>query len=224
MLKQTPYSVSKALLDIAANTPLLSDFKNTINAPTGKFFYDKWELLPVYKGTVWEEIMNTLPVDCGEARLIRLGPGTCYNSHADIDDRYHLNITGNYCYLVNIDTASMYKLIKDGIWYDFNAGPRHSAVNFGDVPRTQLVIRKLLKNNTLQDPVNVSIIVENMPLSNARYIFDDTVSLWLNHAVKQGILTGFDYSNNGTVCFTVERSHLHEVATILPKGFILNHD
>ena len=224
MLKQTQYTVSDEMLTRAATTPLISDFKNTINAPTGRFFYDKWELLPEYKGTVWEEIMNTLPVECGEARLIRLAPGACYNSHADIDDRYHLNITGNYCYLVNIDTAKMYKLIKDGIWYDFNAGPRHSAVNFGDVHRIQLVIRKLLHTNALQDPVKITITVESMPLDDARYIFDDSISLWLNAAVKRGVLMDFNYSPDGTVRFNVERECVQEVVNILPNGFILKHD
>jgi len=116
MLHTLPYTVNPALLDEAQGSIPSVESKLTINQPTGNFFYDPWEVKEEFKGTVWETLLNTLPLDIGEARIIALAHGTTYMSHTDIDDRYHLSITGQYSFLINIDDEKMYPTIADGQW------------------------------------------------------------------------------------------------------------
>jgi len=148
MLTPTNYIVNTKLFQEACQTaPENWGGRTTINKPTGNFFYDPWELKDEYKGTVWQTLYDSLPVTKGEARIIVLGPGQAYQSHADIDDRYHLNILGDESFLIDLMREQMHKLNQDGIWYDMDAGFLHTAANFGRRARVQLVIRKLLKKN-----------------------------------------------------------------------------
>ena len=89
--------------------------KHDISNPTGKFFYDPWQLKSEYLGTPWETILNSLPGDKGQARVIILESPSCYTAHSDIDDRYHLNLFGDEAYLIDLEEQKMYKTIKDGI-------------------------------------------------------------------------------------------------------------
>jgi hypothetical protein len=92
MLHTLPYTVDSTLLNEAQGSVPAVESKLTINQPTGNFFYDPWDIKEEFKGTVWETLLNTLPLDIGEARIIVLGNGTTYMSHTDIDDRYHLSL------------------------------------------------------------------------------------------------------------------------------------
>jgi hypothetical protein len=150
MLTKTHYTADTTLFQEACYSLPKSEIKTTINEPTGDFFYAPWVLKAEYKGTVWETFYNSLPVAKGEARIIILDPGSCYQIHADIDDRCHLNISGEGCYLMDLTTEQMYRLEQDGIWYDMDAGFLHTATNFGRRSRVQLVVRKLLKKNQLK--------------------------------------------------------------------------
>ena len=49
---------SKILFDLVKHLP---EGKNTLNKPTGDFFYDPWEVLPEYKGTAIEDLLKQLP-------------------------------------------------------------------------------------------------------------------------------------------------------------------
>ncbi len=148
MLTPTNYTVDTHLFQKALNHLPSGEMKTTINQPTGNFFYDSWILKDEYKGTVWETLYDSLPVIKGEARIIILDPGHCYQTHADIDDRYHLNILGDNSYLINLVQETMYPLSQDGIWYDMDASFLHTATNFGRKARVQLVVRKLLKKTS----------------------------------------------------------------------------
>lgn len=194
MIQKTPYSVSKDVLEDALNSITRSDFRQVINRPTGNFFYDSWELLDEYKGTAWENIYNSIPFEKGEARIIRLEGAQSYFSHSDIDDRWHLNLSCKNAYLINLDDEKMYKLKTDGIWYDFNAGNRHTAVNFGNRPRIQLVVRKLLTRSELTDLIKISIRPLINDLEDARYEFDDRISPYLNKINKEQLVSNFSYS------------------------------
>ena len=186
MLKPTSYTVPTELLEKAKHLIPNIDFRLTINKPTGNFFYDPWIIRDEYKNTIWEEILNSLPEKVGEARLIVLEPGKAYQSHSDIDDRFHLNIAGdNRSYLVNLDTLTMYPTKSDFKWHDLDASHRHSAVNFGELDRVQLVVRKLLIDNKLTNPVKVKI-------SGDRFEFDDRISKLLNNLNKSGYISNFD--------------------------------
>lgn len=189
--------------------------KVTINEPTGDFFYDPWRIKAEFVGTPFEAALNLLPANIGEARIITLDSGRCYFSHSDIDDRYHLNLTGDCAAIINIETQQLYFLKQDGVWYDMDAGPLHSAVNFGQHSRKQLVVRKLLNRNTLTSPTDVYIRAKGR---NARFVFDNTISPWLNRANKQGIITDFE-TNLSSVYFKIEEKFKEELRSIVPLEF-----
>jgi len=194
MLKTLPYTVDSTLLNEAQCSVPSVDSKLTINQPTGNFFYDSWEIKEEFKGTVWETLLNTLPLDIGEARIIVLGHGTTYMSHTDIDDRYHLSIKGQYSFLINVDDEKMYSTVADGQWYEMNTGLRHVAANFGSYDRVQLVIRKLLNNPILENCTTVTI----KPIcENPRFEFDDLISPLLNKLNKQQLINDFNILQDG---------------------------
>lgn len=215
MIKELPYTVDTELLKQAAMQTNANEFRYAINEPTGRFFYDPWKIKPEYQGTVWETIINTLPYTVGEARIITLEPGKCYQSHADIDDRYHLNIQSDNSYLIDIDSQRLYKIEQNGCWYNMYAGGLHSAANFGRHPRIQLVVRKLLNDNVLIDPIHIRVKSNAIV---ARYVFDQAASCWLNAANKTQLISNFNFIN-GQALFSIERSSLEEFASTLDSNF-----
>jgi len=220
MLLPTTYSITKSQLELARNTDFGDTFKSTINKSSGNFFYDPWIISDEYKDTVWNDILNTLPLAKGEARVILLKPGQCYQSHSDIDDRYHLNITGNFNYLIDLDSEIMYRNNNDCKWYDLDTSSRHTAMNVGETVRVQLAVRKLLLNNVLNEPVKVKLSSITLSPDDARYKFDDVISGWLNRANKTGIINEFSPSLTH-VTFNIEKSCLIELENIMPTEFSL---
>jgi hypothetical protein len=223
MLSQTNYTVNTDLFQEACQTsPEIWQGKTVVNQPTGNFFYDSWELKDQYRNTVWHKIYDSLPVsNKGEARIIVLDPGQAYQSHADIDDRYHLNVQGSECFLIDLDKQNMHKLEQDGIWYDMDASMHHTAANFGRIHRVQLVIRKLLDKHALIDPSEITITTKMDNLDHTRYIFDNSISPWLNTANKAGNITDFEYAPS-YVKFKIERACIQQLKNNLPKEFELN--
>jgi hypothetical protein len=189
-----------------------------LTKPTGDFFYDKWVVVDEFKNTVWERILETLPVNFGQARLMRLAPGEAYYSHADMDDRYHLNLIGERAYLVDLDNQKMYPTVPDGHWYLMDAGLRHSAVNFSNKDRIQLVIRNLLTHGTIKNPVNIQLGLIN-PQTDFRYVFDDVFSQWLNRHDKLGVIDEFKLVNEHTVSFITEEFLVKELQKMCPNNF-----
>jgi hypothetical protein len=107
MLHKIPFTVPTDLIDIVVSKIDGTD-TITINQPTGDFFYDDWELKSEYKDTAIEHIYSSLPKRKGEARIISLSGGEAYSSHADIDDRYHLNLSGDRSFLIDLDNRTMH--------------------------------------------------------------------------------------------------------------------
>lgn len=215
MLEQTPFSVPLADIKAAEHALPQIDFRLSLNKPTDRFFYDPWEIKDEFKNTVWEKILNTIPQPLGEARIIQLQHGTCYMSHCDIDDRYHLNIEGQYSYLINIDSQEMFPTVADGKWYTIDTGCRHVAANFGSTTRTQLVVRKLLTNAELTSPVTVKIF----PICvNPRFEFDDIVSPWLHKMNKTLHLAEFTVLDNG-VSFKLAQECLKDLDLLSTDKF-----
>lgn len=212
MLTQTSFRAPLSNIDIFGEPG-----KHDLTQQTGDFFYDPWELKQEYKDTVWEEIWCSLPGDTGQARIIVLESPSCYTQHADIDDRYHLNLFGDESYLIDLENTQMYKLVQDSIWYEMDAGRLHSAINIGEHMRMQLVVRKLLKRNALKNPTPVGIAASG---DNPRYHFDNILSPWLNRANKRGIINNFVHSG-GSVYFDVEKENAPELIQIMPKDFKL---
>jgi hypothetical protein len=210
MLTNTEYRISQEQLELAQQSiPIFTEqTKLTLNSPSGDFFYDPWIIKSEYKNTVWEEILSTLP-DHGEARLIKLTEGTCYTVHADIDDRWHITILGENSYLVDLNTKELYPTLPYTSWMTMNAGVLHSAVNFGNIDRYQLVVRNLLSRNVIANPTNVII----GGAAKYRYAFDQIVSPWLNYANKDGKIANFKFEN-GVVSFTIDTIFLDEILTL----------
>jgi hypothetical protein len=192
-----------------------NEMKVAINEPTGDFFYDPWRIKPEFIGTPFEAALKLLPNNVGEARIITLESGRCYFSHSDIDDRYHLNLSGDCAALINLETGQSYFLTPDGIWYDMDAGLLHSAVNFGQFERKQLIVRKLLNRNQLTVPVDFYIRAKG---SNARFVFDNKISPWLNRANKLGIISDFE-TNLSKVYFKIDKQYIEELTNIIPNEF-----
>jgi hypothetical protein len=195
-----------------------SNGKFLLNEPTGNFFYDPWQIKEEFRETVFDKLLKTLPSPIGEARLITLESGTCYFAHSDIDDRYHLNISGDCAALINLETNQTWFLTNDGIWYDMDAGPIHSAMSFGQHNRKQIVVRKLLKQNQLNNPLTITVTPGG---DNPRFVFDNTISPWLNRANKTGIINNF--SNEGfSIKFDIEENNLDIIKNIIPEHFTYN--
>lgn len=218
MLVSTHYTVSDALLQRAISEIPDFDISIDLNYRTGNFFYDQWLVSDRFEDTVWEEVLNSLPKDIGQARLIKLKPEECYRSHADIDDRYHLSIVSDNSFLVDLDDKVMYPTVVDGRWYLMDAGKRHSAVNFSGQTRIQLVVRKLLTNSNIKNPQNVTIQkIKSVP--NFRYIFDDVFSPWLNKIDKLGKLNNFQRLTDDAVSFVIDKNDISDLMSICPAEF-----
>lgn len=219
MIAQTTYFVNNNIRKQIISTDISVDFKLPLNEPTGNFFYEPWRIKQEYYGTVWEDILSTLPNNIGEARLIKLEPGQAYRSHADIDDRYHFNIQGERSFVIYTDANLIYPQEQTNAWFDMNAGEIHSAVNTGRIDRIQLVVRKLLNKNILTDPVHIKMTLREFK-PDYRYVFDEFYSPWLNKANKSGIINNFVFSEEG-VSFNIESSYLDEFKLIQTSYFNL---
>jgi hypothetical protein len=214
MLVKTLHTVDPDLIKSAITTPF-ENGKHSLTEPTGDFFYDPWKIKEQYKDTPWQKILNSLKEPWGEARIIILESPSCYTRHADIDDRYHLNIAGDEGYLIDLEIQKMYKLKQDGVWYEMDAGKLHTAISVGEHTRVQLVVRKLLTRNILDTPIKVNICTAG---ENPRYSFDNKISSWLNRANKKNIITNFKH-NGASVQFDIEHNEMDSLKEIIPKEF-----
>lgn len=215
MLNRTVYSVDENLFERLTTNKLDIDFKLALNEPTGDFFYDPWIIKDEYKNTVWEELYNSLPTNKGEARLIKLEPGTNYLAHADMDNRWHFNIQAKQSYLIDLKDGLMHQIKPDHYWYYMDAGIYHTAANFGNIDRIQLVVRELFKHSDLIDPVSITIRIKE-PRPDYRYEFDRIISPWLNNTYKLGLLDNFKYKDEN-VSFDIERDLIPNLEEILPN-------
>lgn len=208
MLTRTEYSTN-----IRVSTFDFTKTKTTLNQPTGNFFYDPWKIKPEFVGTIWEELLKSLPVEQGEARVIVMSPGSTYVAHADIDNRYHLSLQGERSYLIDLDNDSMHLLEQDGYWYEMDAGKIHVASNFGSYDRVQLVVRKLLVPTTMTDLVSVTIRPRKSQ-HDYRYKFDNIVSPWLNRANSSKLIKDFSFEGETvkfkTTLVNIDTLHLTE--------------
>ena len=139
MIEKTSFQFSISDVQDIIST-LTNDKVVIFNEPTGDFFYDPWVIKDEYKHTVFDKLLSVLP-NIGQARLIKLECGDTYYAHADIDDRYHMSIQGNYSYLIDLDNNVMHSVPVDGCWYIMDAGKLHVASNFGEIYRYQFFLK-----------------------------------------------------------------------------------
>ena len=198
---------SKEIYDLVKHLP---EGKNTLNEPTGKFFYDPWQLKSEWQGTALDDLLKQIP-DHGEVRVIVLKPGESYFAHADVDDRYHLTLDAEQSYLIDIENEKMYPTIPDDTVYLMNTGVLHTASNYGYKNRYQLVIRKRLDStNELYESVTVIMNVKD-PVYNLRYLFDSSFSRLFNRLEKEECITNFDRINETTIKFSLEKDNINEL-------------
>lgn len=204
------YDVNKLL-------PLLEkvtwDDKNRcdLNLPTGHWLYDPYDLKDEWKGTEFEVLLDSIHYPIGEARLMRLSYGDCYISHADIDDRLHLNLTSNeQCYLINLTNNEMHRLYTDGKLYYMDGSKLHTATNFGSTDRIQLVIRVPLSRYTGDNFVTRTIEF-TQPVFNLRYLLDNEISPFINKEIKEGNIGYFNPLSETKIEFHLKEKTLQEL-------------
>lgn len=195
--------------------------RTSLNAPNGNFFYDQWTIKDEFRGTAWEEILNTLPYTIGEARVITLEPNQSYMAHADIDNRWHLNLSGEHSYLVDLDDQKMYKQHLDNHWRYMFANKIHTASNYGSVPRKQLVVRELLKHSHFTNLISVEI-TPAFEQFDYRYQFDNIISPWLNCKNQEGTLDNFVYKET-FVAFSMAEHIKAELEKLVSNRFTINY-
>lgn len=193
--------------------------KIILNEPCGNFFYDNWRLKKEYQNTPLETLYNSLIGRKGEARIIIMQPGDCYMAHSDIDNRWHMNLSGEQCFLIDLNLHNMYELVKDASWWYMDAGVVHTAVNFGDHARMQLVVRELLKSSNTAS-VAVSITTQ---VVNGRYIFDKNISPFLNSANKVGKISNFKFDGS-TASFKLCESLLENFKTLNLENMVVTYE
>lgn len=222
MIIETAYVLDPKFIELAQQGLKEFEGKTALNQPTGDFFYDPWILKEQFKDTVWNDILSVLKVDYGEARIIILEPGESYMAHADIDDRFHLNLQGNNSFLIDISDQKMYPTITDSRWYEMDAGKIHAATNYGEIPRAQLVVRKLLTKNKLQKPIHVSI-ASAQELFDYRYKFDNNISPWLNRMNKLKKINNFKF-NKEIVEFDTEEESIFDLVKFDKNVFAITYE
>ena len=206
---------SSRLLPYLENIKWDESNRCNLNRPTGHWLYDPYEIIDSWRGTEVETLLNNIPYKIGEARLMKLDPGQCYRAHADIDDRYHLNlISNNECYLIDLTGQKLYPITSDNEIYKMDGSCIHTAVNFGSTPRVQLVIRIPLERSTLINPIMILLKFNDPPI-NLRYLLDHEFSPWVNLAIKKCEIGYFDYVSKTEFKFLIEKESLQEMQNIL---------
>lgn len=217
IIKQT-WTCPDGLIEQALKEHPVTGEHTVLNEPTGDFFYDAWKIKDSYKDTLWQQVLDTLPLTIGQARIIKLKHGESYMAHADIDNRWHLNLTGEQSYLIDLDNKIMHECLRDNHWSYMDAGRIHAATNYGSVPRLQLVVRELL--NTNKSPVDlVNICIEPAyEQYDFRYKFDNIFSPWLNRTNQQRKMADFAH-NTFSLTFKLERECIQELENITTTDF-----
>jgi hypothetical protein len=194
-----------------------------LNEPLGDFFYDSWKIKDLYKDTIWQQVLDTLPMSIGQARIIKMEPGDSYMAHADIDNRWHLNLTGEQAYLIDLDNRVMHECVRDNHWAYMDASRIHAATNYGSVSRLQLVVREPLRRS--RQPVDlISISMEAAyEQPDFRYKFDKIFSPFLNRANQQYKLADFAHTAF-SVNFKLERELLEEFKQLVNADFKITYD
>jgi hypothetical protein len=222
MIKLTRWQCPKGLIEQALAKSPIEGNRITLNTPTGNFFYDPWVIKDEYKGTLWEEILDTLPYTIGEARVITLEPNQSYMAHADIDNRWHLNLSGEHSYLIDLDSREMYKQHVDNHWRYMFADRIHTAGNYGSIARKQLVVREPLKHSQFTNLVHVEI-TPAYEQNDYRYQFDNIISPWLNLKNQEGTLDNFVYQET-VVSFSIAEHVKEELTEFITTRFNIKYE
>jgi len=222
MVTEQRWQCPAGIIEQALAEHPITDDVVVLNKHSGDFFYGTWTIKDEYKGTAWERILMTLPAPIGEARIITLKPGESYQSHADIDNRWHLNLTGEQSFLIDLESETMFKCQRDNYWYMMLTDRLHTACNFGSVPRLQLVVREPLRNSLGYDFITVSI-TQAVPAPENHYKFDNIFSPWLNRVNLEFKMK--DFSSSPTlVKFKMSPELKDELEQLKTNDFVITYD
>lgn len=185
--------------------------KLDIMEPTGNFFYDPWQLKESFRTPELIALFDQLP-PVGQTKIVSIPPGTAYQAHADIEDRYHITLQGKHSYLIDLEHNEMHSTDVNDQCYLMDTTSVHTAANFGDCDRIQLVIRLLLNRNRLNTPVRISIQPKLLDQPhNQRLWMDQHILTWLNQANKRGIMAHYNPMGEDTHwCFDLEQECVTE--------------
>ena len=222
MVTEQRWQCPSGLIEQALAEHPVTDEVVVLNEHTGDFFYDTWNIKNEYKGTPWERILMSLPAPIGEARIITLAPGESYQSHADIDNRWHLNLTGEQCFLIDLESETMFKCQQDNSWYFMLTDRLHTACNFGSVPRLQLVVRELLRKSLSPSNLIPVTIKPIDPAPDTRYKFDNIFSAWLNRVNQEYNMSDFNFSGSD-VTFKLESELISELDALNTEDFKITY-
>jgi len=217
MITKQIWTCPEGLIEQALNEHPIAE-SIVLNEPTGDFFYDNWQIKDLHKDTLWERVLNSMPMSIGQARIIKIEPGTSYMAHADIDNRWHLNLTGEQAYLIDLDEKVMYECERDNRWAYMDASRIHAATNYGSIPRLQLVVREPLRNS--RQPVDL-VSISMAPAyeqHDFRYKFDKIFSPFLNRANQKYKLANFAHTTLSST-FKLERELLEEFEKLVTPEF-----
>jgi hypothetical protein len=223
MITKQMWICPEGLIEQALKEHPVTGEGTVLNEPTGNFFYDTWKIKDLYKDTIWQRVLDTMPMSIGQARIIKMEPGDSYMAHADIDNRWHLNLTGEQAYLIDLDNRVMHECVRDNHWAYMDASRIHAATNYGSVSRLQLVVRELLRRS--RQPVDlISISMEAAyEQPDFRYKFDKIFSPFLNRANQQYKLADFAHTTF-SVNFKLERELLEEFKQLVNADFKITYD
>jgi hypothetical protein len=102
---------------------------------------DYSEITPMFKGTVFEQILLDLKITWGRARIMCLKPHMCMSMHPDMGWRYHVALKTNpNSFLFFRDTQQAYHIPVDGYIYKMDTTKWHTAFNAGKKNRYHFVI------------------------------------------------------------------------------------
>jgi hypothetical protein len=223
MITKQIWLCPEGLIEQALKEHPVSGEGTVLNEPTGDFFYDTWTIKDLYKDTIWQQVLDTMPMSIGQARIIKLDPGESYMAHADIDNRWHLNLTGEQAYLIDLDNKVMHECTRDNRWAYMDASRIHVAANYGSIPRLQLVVREPLRNSRVSVAL-VSISIEAAyEQHDFRYKFDKIFSPFLNRANQKYKLADFAHTTF-SLSFKLERELLEKFKELVTPEFKVTYD
>jgi hypothetical protein len=98
-------------------------------------------ILPRFKGSIFEELIDSMPTKVCRTRIMRLKDNTAYPIHSDGYPRIHVPIiTHPECAFLFPDDDYMKTMLANGNVYWANVRKRHTFVNWGNQPRIHLLM------------------------------------------------------------------------------------
>lgn len=99
---------------------------------------------------IYQKLQSVSPFPLGRARLMKLGPKSCYSVHEDGSLRFHLPVVTNpECYFC-FEHQGFHHLPAEGQVYCTNTLLRHTVVNGGSRDRIHFVISTSWKETSLE--------------------------------------------------------------------------